>query len=293
MIKRIVLVAALVSGTSLVLAQAQFPDHCPDGSAIPFASIEVQHTIDDTCGLTGKKTAPAKSKLQNAVKNNFCAGSDHPTPESFTPQMLIDLQAETTIPSGFKKEPTDRQPLTDLGEGKLVRMKAFLVEAHHADLGAGETVNCNGATELKNDIHMAMGSTPDTKECDSVSAEISPHYRPASWNEIGHFEHYNKSTRKFTPDPAMAARLQAHPYRLTGQLFFDASHKVCPCGTSCNPIRASLWEIHPLYAIEVCKSGTACDETNDSDWLPFDTWWNSLVPLHKLKSTHSHSEQPH
>ena len=275
------------------LAWAEFPDHCSDGSPLPFAAIEVRHAIDDSCGLTGKSTAPANRKLQNAVKDNFCAGMGGGTPEAFTPQMLIDLQANTTVPSGFNKEPSDRQPLTDLGEGELVRMKAYLLEAHHADLSGGETVNCNGTTELKNDIHVAMGASANTKECDSVSVEISPHFRPASWNEIGHYERYNRSRKKYTPDPAMAARLQSHSYRITGQLFFDASHKPCPCGTTCTPIRASVWEIHPIYAIEVCKSDTTCDETKDSDWLAFDTWWNSLVPLKRLKGPHTHSELPH
>jgi len=283
----------LVCGVCSAVAQRQFPDHCADGSALPFAAIEMRHPIDDRCGLTGNSSAPANSKLQNAVKDNFCAGVGGKTPEAFTPQMLVALQGHTRIPSGFKKEPADRQPLSVLGEGKLVRIKAFLVEAHHADLGGGETVNCNGGTELENDIHMAMGAAADTKECYSVSAEISPHFRPASWNEIGHYEHYNKSTKKYTPDPAMAARLHAHAYRITGQLFFDASHKVCPCGTTCTPVRASLWEIHPVYAIEVCKSGTTCDENKDEEWLAFDTWWHSLAPLKKLKGPHSHPETPH
>jgi hypothetical protein len=293
MFTRYVLGSTLLWAAVVCMAQAGFPDHCSDGSALPFASIEVKHTIDSTCGLTGKATAPAKSKLQNAVKDNFCAGSGGTPPEEFTPQKLIDLQAATTVPSGFRKEPSDRQPLTDLGEGKLVRMKAFLVEAHHADLGGGETVNCNGGTESQNDIHMAMGATTDTQECDSVSAEISPHYRPKSWDEIGHYERFNQSTKKYVPDPAMDARLRAHPYRITGQLFFDASHKVCPCGTTCTPVRASLWEIHPVYAIEVCKAGTACDESNDDHWLAFDDWWNSLAPLKKVKGPHTHETGPH
>jgi hypothetical protein len=293
MFMRYVLGAVLLFAPCACMAQSGFPDHCSDGSPLPFASIEVKQPIDSNCGPTGTPSAPANSKLQNTVKDNFCAGNGTGTPDTFTPQMLIDLQGQTTVPSGFKKEPSDRQPLTDLGEGKLVRMKAFLVEAHHADLGAGETVNCNGAGESQNDIHMAMGATTDTQECGSVSAEISPHYRPASWNEIGHYERYNKSTKKYTPDPAMAARLQAHPYRLTGQLFFDASHKVCPCGITCTPVRSSLWEIHPIYAIEVCKSGTTCDENKDDDWMAFDSWWNSLTPLKKVKGPHIHESNPH
>jgi hypothetical protein len=270
------------------LAQASFPDQCDSGTPLPFAAIEVRHSIDQTCGVEGKASAPANSHIQNKVKNNFCATASG-GPETFTPQKLIDLQAGTTIPSGHGREPADRAPLQDLGEGKLVRMKAFLIEAHHADLGGGESVNCNGGKELENDIHIAFGSQADSQECEGVSAEIIPHYRPASWNEIGHFETYNSKTKKYTPDPAMASRLQAHVYRITGQLFFDASHRACPCSETCSPKRSSEWEIHPVYGIEVCKSGSACDENNDSDWQDFDIWWKSLVPIKKVKGPHSHA----
>jgi hypothetical protein len=278
--------------TTLAVAQDSFSDHCPDGSSLPFAAIEVKHPIDQSCGIEGKSTASANSHLQNQVKNNFCATASGGQPETFTPQKLVDLQASTTVASGTGKEPSDRKPLQDLGEGKLIRMKVFLIEAHHADLGSGESVNCNAATESGNDVHIAFGSQADSKECESVTAEISPHYRPASWNEIGHFESYNSKSKKYTPNPAMAARLQAHPYRITGQLFFDASHQPCPCGTTCSPVRATEWEIHPIDNIEVCKAGTACDENTDSDWIAFDTWWNSLVPIKKVRGPHTHTHKP-
>jgi len=284
--------AILVVVNAPLHAQSSFPDHCPNGSPLPFANIELKHPIDSTCGLDGLSTASANSRLQNAVKNNFCAASATGQPETFTPQMLIDLQANTHVSSGFGHEPSNRKPLQDLGEGKLIRMKAFLVEAHHADLGSGESVNCKGKTEVSNDVHIAFGAKANTQECDSVTAEITPHYRPASWNEIGHYEKWSSSLRKYVPDPALAARLTAHPYRVTGQLFFDASHHVCPCGTvHCSPVRASLWELHPVYDIEVCKAGSPCDENNDADWLAFDVWWKSLTPLAKPKGPHTHT--PH
>lgn len=284
-------VVLLVPGAAF--AQGSFPDHCDHGSPLPFAAIEVKQAIDKSCGLEGTSTAPANSHIQNKVKNNFCATAPGGQPETFTPQKLVDLQASTTVPSGYKREPGDRKPLQDLGEGKLVRMKAFLIEAHHADLGSGETVNCNGKKEPDNDVHIAFGSQADSQECESVTAEISPHYRPASWNEIGHFEIYNSTAKKYTPNPAIAARLQAHPYRITGQLFFDASHEPCPCSKACSPpVRASVWEIHPVYSIEVCKSATACDENTDSDWLAFDAWWKSLVPIKKGKGPHTHIHKP-
>jgi len=225
--------------------------------------------------------------LQNSVKNNFCALAA--APERFTPQMLIDLETNHHIASGFGKEPADRHALADLGEGKVIRIKAYLIEAHHADLGNGESVNCNGGTEEDNDIHIAFGEAPATGECASITGEISPHYRPASWNEIGHFETFNPSTKKYTVNPGMAARLQAHPYRITGQLFFDASHQPCPCGTHCAPVRSSVWEIHPIYRIEVCKAGTTCNEDADTDWLEFDDWWKTLAPLQPVAPPHTHA----
>jgi hypothetical protein len=282
-----VLVAALGSASG----QTGFSDHCANGSALPFASIEVKHPLDSTCGIQGKSTSPAPSQRQNSVKNNFCGDSS--TPEVFTPKMLTDLQAKTHVAAGQGKEPADRTALTELGEGKIIKMKAHLIEAHHADVGAGESVNCNGPTEEDNDIHIAFGALPNSKECKSVSAEISPHFRPATWNEIGNFEKFNPTTKLNVVDKALASRLQAHPYRITGQLFFDASHAPCPCGTKCNPIRSSDWEIHPIYNIEVCKAGTSCNENTDSDWMPFDTWWSTLTPVQPTKPPHSHqSHEP-
>jgi hypothetical protein len=273
-----------------LFAQTTFPDKC--GSApLPFSSIEVKHPIDTSCGLEGKSTSSANSKTQNKVKNNLCASG---TPETVTPDSLTALQKSTTVPAGQGKEPADRSPLEKLGEGKIVRMKAFLIEAHVADLPSGESVNCSGPTADLNDIHMAMGTSHDTQECASVSAEIIPHYRPATWDQIGTFESWSSSTKKYVGDPAVQARLLAQPYRITGQLFFDSSHQPCPCGdTKCtgDPIRASDWEIHPVYAIEVCKTGTSCNEATDSDWIAFDQWWGAMPPIKKPKKPHTHN--PH
>lgn len=274
--------------TAVSVAQAGFSDKCAGGTPLAFAAIEKKHPIDGVCGIQGTSGASATSHTQNLVKNNFCATG---TPEPFTTQMLIDLQNNNHIASGTGKEPADRSQLHALGEGKLVRMKAFLIEAHHADLGSGESVNCNGAVEEQNDIHIAFGPASSTKECASVSAEISPHFRPASWDQIGHFETWNPTSKTYSGNAGMASRLQAHAYRVTGQLFFDSSHAPCPCNVKCTPVRASVWEIHPVYSIEVCKAGAACDENNDADWIAFDTWWNSLAPLQPVKGPHSHT--PH
>jgi len=272
-------------------AQSAFPDKCDNGNPLPFDAIKVSHPLDGSCGIIGKTTSSVSSHAQNSAKNNFCAVATSGTPEIFTPQMLTDLQASAGLVSGQGKEPPDRGDEQAAGEGKLIRMKAFLIEAHHADLGGGESVNCNGPKEEDNDIHIAFATDSGAEECSSVSAEISPHFRPASWNEIGHYEKYNSSSHLYAVDPQISARLQSQAYRVTGQLFFDASHGPCPCGTKCNPVRSSVWEIHPVYAIEVCRAGATCDVNTDSDWVAFDTWWTSLTPLKKVRPPHSHT--PH
>jgi hypothetical protein len=292
MLKQNMRFAAVFLYASISVAQTGFPDRCPGETPLPFAAIQEKQAIDQSCGLKGNPASAQNSHTQNLVKNNFCASAS--APETYTPQMLIDLQGKTTVPSGYGKEPADRTALDALGEGKVVRMKAYLLEAHHADLGAGptagESVNCNNGTPPFNDVHIALGPQPDTQECASVTAEISPHYHPAAWDAIGNFEVY--SGGKYKVNPGMASRLQAHPYRITGQLFFDASHEPCPCGSvKCEPLRSSVWEIHPVYQIEVCKAGTQCDETNDADWLAFDKWWKTLAPLQPVKPPHRHAHE--
>jgi len=284
-------IAILLTALSLImtcgLAQTTFPATCPAGGGLPFNAPPVSHPVDSSCGLKGKTTSPAPTQLQNSLKNNFCATAA--TPATFTPQAIVALQGKTTVPAGQGKEPANRAPLKALGEGKLIRMKAFIIEAHHADVGAGESVNCNGPKEEDNDIHIALGTAVDTQECASVTAEISPHERPASWNEIGHFETFDPVTRLNTVNPAIASRLQAQPFRFTGQLFFDASHPPCPCGKNCNPKRSSLWEIHPVYKIDVCKAATSCDVNNEAHWLSFESWWKSMAPVQTPAPPHAHA----
>ena len=112
-----------------------------------------------------------------------------------------------------------------------------------------------------------------------------------SWNEIGHFEIYNSSTRKYVPNLALDARLTAHPYRITGQLFFDASHKPCKNGKGPNPKRISIWEIHPAYAIDVCSNSTlaSCKATDDSLWTPLDQWLSTEeASIRRIPSISAH-----
>jgi hypothetical protein len=154
-----------------------------------------------------------------------------------------------------------------IGEGDVVRLVAFIKDAHISDCESGEDVNCETPGVESNDFHIPLmdPTKPNPRnrpECTSVTAEISPHFRPAKWSIID----------LRTP--------VKNPVRVSGPLFYDDAHEPCVMtgGTLVgeSPQRISLWEIHPVYALDVCSSTDPrqCDVSSDSAavWTPYDQW---------------------
>ncbi|HZD31718.1 MAG TPA: hypothetical protein VE779_08650 [Candidatus Angelobacter sp.] len=207
---------------------------------LPFKGVR-NPASDDHCGIQGDKTDPA-SQAEATAKNNFCAPTHDP--DVLTYKQLLDLQTQS---SGIPKELDDRKPIENLGEGNYVSYVAVIKNAHYSDTTGGEAVNCNMSGNPPNDIHIVLMSDPtDTDECHSTTAEMSPHYRPTNW----------------TPNALNALK---KPVRIKGQLFYDNSHTPCTASSRPNPKRASLWEIHPVYSIEVCKSDNLDECRNSTD----------------------------
>jgi hypothetical protein len=245
------------------------------GCALPFDSIKQKHPIiDDSCGRDGSKKGGgilSSGKLaENHAKNNFCTPGP---PIDISYEDLRQLQQQTEQQNvgeaQLKDEPTRAAKLGHLisvdghsiGEGTLVRLVIHVINgmADYADTARqgfnGESVNCNRLLEEENDIHIPLGEQTHVDECLSVTAEMSPHFRPAKW----------------TPDSINS--VGEHPVRITGQLFYDSSHKPCKPGKPASPKRVSLWEIHPVYAFEVCTSSTdleQCKAAPESAWQPLD-----------------------
>jgi hypothetical protein len=159
-----------------------------------------------------------------------------------------------------------------VGEGSKVSFVGYVMAYEFADTHGGEDVNCNLNGDETNDIHLTLRQTPGLilkrpatlpdPRCNSVSAEISPHFRPAAWNKLA----AASSNAIFT----------SRPLRITGALTFDAEHKPCANGKPAtgSPVRISVWEIHPVYAVDVCKFRTLarCAATNAAAWTPFDKY---------------------
>jgi hypothetical protein len=238
--------------------------------------------IDFRCGNKGCHKNNANDK-QNEAKNNYCASTDNVVP--VRRETLKTLQDAVNKMPGIPKRipPASRKKLknipladgTKLGEGNVVSFVGFVLEARHSNVdnkkpftkGNGESVQCNFLGCPYNDIHVQLtGVKNDKRSCQTVTAEIIPHYRPAAWDLFD--------------SPDYAEFFQDHPVRLTGQLFYDGSHVPCKKGKPgvfvsngkkrTDFARIAVWEIHPIYAIDVCKlsSKEAC-AADESAWIPF------------------------
>jgi len=242
------------------------------GCTLPFSG-SVSHPVDEHCPNEGCTNNPPDI-TQNRIKNNFCATG---TPVEISFNSIDRLQADVDKmvtqhkisygkgpPSG-PPQPNARPKISSgkldtidknghpvkIGEGDLVTIDAFVLDAKHDDTFpfgfGGETVNCKNSLLEWNDIHIALGRTATMGECNSVTAEIVPHFRPAVWDR---FDSNSCTSRHVTsPLPVKGIRV-----RITGQLFFDGSHLPNSCSKphpGGNPLRRSVWEVHPVYKIEV------------------------------------------
>jgi hypothetical protein len=188
------------------------------------------------------------------------------------PRDRTQLLNITTLPNGQQ-----------LGEGTFVSLEAKVLGSHYSNTkfniynnnghvvrGSGESVNCAkqpgfNATKIdSNDIHVVLVAPGVTNECLSVTAEVSPHFRPDNWRRF-----HNMRKNELGEDINLEAKgvnfNKVQLVRMTGPLFYDASHEPCSPNKRSSPARRSLWEIHPVYKIEVKVNGT---------WKSFDDWIN-------------------
>lgn len=276
--------SCLLSAATVVLAattRLSWAQTFDPGCPVPFASIQVHHPIDDTCARRGDVQDPpaagtndAAHALQNLAKNNFCA-TGAPTLVTFNSfkklQQKLDQKSPAALHWSRDSLPGDRSVFLNIystsdgvtiGEGNVVRISAWLMKRRE---GGEESCNCEGSTKDNTDIHVVLISSSNrdnTPECESVTAEISPHLRPENW------------------DSHALLLAQDHPLRFTGQLMYDAAHRPCsgnPLEAAASaPKRISSWEIHPVYAIDVCgkKSLANCKANDSSAWTPLAEWTN-------------------
>lgn len=264
-------------------SSAPSPAEAGSACTLPFDAIKQSHAIDSSCGTSGNSTSGPQA-AQNEAKNNFCAAG---TPVNLTFANFAQLQqaaknAGITF-GGNAQLPQDRSLLHNLvslpsqgavGEGSVVRLAAFVMDAHYSNVSKGESVNCGQPGNENNDIHIVLGQNPipagqkptEAQECASVTAEISPHFRPDAWT------------------PGNLNQNNAHLFRFTGQLFFDAAHRPCTGNTGASPRRVAIWEIHPAYAVDICgDSSNKCTVDSDQNWIPLSDFVGSPAPSNETR----------
>jgi hypothetical protein len=238
---------------------AAFQKHCDP----PFNGKWRKKPIDDTCPAEGQvtdATSPelqARHEAQNRVKNELCPSG---TPHPITFHALEELQTVADlrhIHYGDRYTLPDRTTLTNFStsegvfsEGDVVQLEGYI---EHAKRGSGESCNCGETTVNEEDIHVHLTEAANGDRCRSIIVEMIPHYRPDEW----HWTHFRD--------------MEGWYVRVTGQLLFDASHRVCTDGkrSTTDPQRMSEWEIHPVYKFEVCND-EYCDQP--SSWIDVAQW---------------------
>jgi hypothetical protein len=279
-----ILLAFLGVMAALGASPAPAPKKYNPGCTVPFEEKPKARPIDNACPNEGK-VEDAKAELkreheaQNLAKNMLCAVGAHgqvqqdPIPVSLaTFDLLQQKVVDAEITFGDREHlPKDRTKLKDIatnpggvpvGEGSYVIFVGYMLENHAAD---AESVNCSLPGVKNQDIHIALVGQGEKNPCKSVTAEDIPHYRPDQWYVTYYKDYYEE--------------LQKHPWRVKGQLFFDGSHRICtdPKRKKTDPLRRSSWEIHPVYAMDVCESTTvvACKADDESKWVPMSDWIKS------------------
>jgi hypothetical protein len=260
----------------------------------PFSSPAEARPIDTKCGAGGSaahgpNTPDNRAKrLQNEAKNALCGQgapitltmADFMAMQDRAEQLGIPFGAEGSGPDRQEHLPPDRTQLRPenfhkiggrtVGESTRVQIVAFMNEPHP---GGKEDVNCKAGDNPEKDVHINLVESPapwlpprddpgrQQKEaernaalCRGIVVETIPHFRPAPFEAR-----------------ALRSVSREFPVLISGQLFFDASHYPCegsephPGG---HPARGSLWEIHPITGIQVCKSKTlgGCSPQDPTVW---------------------------
>jgi hypothetical protein len=242
------------------VADADLASIALEGSAQPCVSPETLNACTTT-KPTGCSSADSPHGLANQLKRTVPPDG---TPTTLTFETFAQLQsaAVESVDQGVDIPPAERDKIKSIetaegtvGEGSRVRLLAFLSEGKpHPN--SGESVNCNLKSEANNDIHISVAETKNASEFEGIVVEMIPQHRPANWTSN------NVDT------------LHGKVLLIEGGLFYDNLHFAN--GDASNPIggqpaRFSLWEIHPVTSVKVCKKTTVgqCDPDRASDWIAF------------------------
>jgi hypothetical protein len=240
------------------VAEADLTSIALESSAQPCAQSLNACTTNKPTGCAAPGTPHG---LVNQLKRTIPAEGPATT-LTFDTFSQLQSAAVELVDEGVDISPADRDMIKSIqttegtvGEGSRVRLVAFLSDGMpHPN--TGESVNCNLKNEPNNDLHIPVAETKNGSEFEGIVVEMIPQDRPAKWT--------SKTVEK----------LRGKVLLIEGGLFYDNLHFVNSDAN--NPIagqprRFSLWEIHPITSVKVCKRAAVsqCDPDRAPDWKDF------------------------
>jgi hypothetical protein len=223
------------------------------------------------CQDTGCGTLdPLLNKQKNTTEGD---------PDTATDMTFAELASLPKLVKGYKGIGAPRKPLQDQGEGKMVRIVAWALDARpqkttgkdkNGNPKKGESCNCGftGVDDPENtDVHIVLvddatleltasddKSTLKLREAQSQTAEYAPRVR------LAREEEFDGGKLKKLIDPNHGGQLHV---RVTGLLMYDSEHAVGPFKL----LRHTDWEIHPVFRLEYCPDDKTCSADSDANWV--------------------------
>jgi hypothetical protein len=206
----------------------------PAGNVTPLQPIADPPTPTngdfDGCPADGDSASEA---VQNGLKNRIDVGTWQPT----TVAAILGLPVPDGLPAHRGEWSADQQAAIAQFEGSPLQVVGFLAGARAE---GPESCNCHSTTDV--DFHLWLVDASGTGRESSVVAEITPRIRAdhPGWDIEQICGLVNNQTQ----------------VRISGWLMMDPIH-----ADQVGQTRGTLWEIHPILAVEVAQDG---------NWVAFD-----------------------
>lgn len=275
--KSVVLAVVLVAAA----AQSEPRFALRSGCVLPYAAYaptrDVLYFCDNAGRRAGMPPPPLADRLRLDAQNNLCAAASAPVPMAPREFGLLPSppKSELTVSRKSLAQLAVLTGRSGVGEGTVIRTAGIISKAHVTGCRepapgetAGEAVTCyfmGGPKVSEIQLNLSPVAGPrDQPDCDTIVAKLVTHYRPIWWDDID----------IKTPEA---------PVRITGQLFYDDTAGTCQGSGGRSP-RMTRWEVHPVYAIDVCIASAAeCDPANGQLWVPYHQWLDR--PDAKVRAT--------
>ena len=222
-----------------------------------------------SCPTSGCATNAAH-KLTNTRKRLFPKATSSKVLTFDELDLLQALTDAKGIPQGEHLTAAERKQLTNfqigaqtISEGDHIAVTGFIAADRNIHCGGAESVNCghsepddNEPACTRTDIHVPIVDRLEGRQVQSIVTEPIPQ---------------GENVKVWTPAAFREVKKEGRRVLIRGGLFYDSGHIVNTDekSTTSQPKRFTLWELHPITAVLVCKrQDNKCDPETATDWNP-------------------------